>query len=172
MRPLAFAARLRRQSRLLALAPLLAAGALGGCIAGEPIGSSGTAAIPGRYVLSMFSSGVEEEPLPVLVYRTADGLPVMLRYATLDMYDDGTYVEIYELDVMDAGQHEVLETRWDVGNGTWTSSGRDVSFKATLRPGILAGTAFTGYVGDSGGPYAFNIKRTVTPALDMHYRRY
>lgn len=174
MRPLALAARLRRQSRLLAVAPLLAAGAVAGCIAGEPISPGTIGAIPGRYVLTMFSSGIESDSLPVLAYRTTEGLPVYVRYATIDMYEDSTFAEVFELHVMNEAGTSVVETRWDVGSGTWSLVGTDIVFKALLRPALLPNAStWTGYQGTGGGPYALNLRRETTPQTrNMHYRRY
>jgi hypothetical protein len=166
-------ASVRRLSRLAAFS-LVLAGALGGCIAGETIAASSSATIPGRYVLDMFSGDAGLRELPLRMGSTTDSIPrpIYLRYATIDMYDDGTFVEVYELDVMDVAGLEVEETRWDVGNGTWTSSGRDIEFKAVIRPGLLKEwSAWSGYLGD-GGSYAFNLRRSDEPPMGMHYRRY
>ena len=172
MRPLALAARLRRP-RLLAVASLLAAGTIAGCIAGEPIAPGSIGAIPGRYILTMFSAGTDADSLPVLAYRTTEGLPVYLRYATIDMYEDSTFAEVFELHVMNESGTSVLETRWDVGNGTWSLVGSDIQFKAILRPALLpASSAWTGYQGTGGGPYALNLRRETEPQKNMHYRRY
>lgn len=172
MRPLTLAARLRRRSRLLAAAPLILAGTVAGCIAGESIAPAGKGALPGRYILTMFSAGVTADSLPTRMGTTKDGLPIYVSYATIDLYSDSTFVEVYELSVMNQSGTKVVETRWDVGNGTWSASGEDVNFKAVLRPALLAGaTTWTGYQG-TGGLYAFNLRRYVEPALNMHYRRY
>jgi hypothetical protein len=173
MRPLALAARLGRRPRLLAAASLLVAGATAGCIAGEPIAPASIGAIPGRYVLTMFSSGIDSDSLPVLAYRTEDGFPVYIRYATIDMYDDSTYVEVFELHKMNVAGTAVLSTSWDVGSGTWSMSGADIVYKAILRPALLpASTTWTGYQGTGGGPYALNLRRQTEPQKSMHYRRY
>jgi hypothetical protein len=172
MRPLALAARLRRP-RLLAIASLLVAGTVAGCIAGEPIAPGSVGAIPGRYILTMFSAGTEADSLPILAYRTEDGLPVYIRYATIDMYEDSTFVEVFELHVMNAAGTSVLDTKWDVGNGTWSVVGTDILFTAILRPALLpASTTWTGYQGTGGGPYALNLRRQTEPQKNMHYRRY
>lgn len=170
MRPLALAARLRRRSRLLAAAPLALAGTLAGCIAGESIAPASKGALPGRYILTMFSAGVDADSLPARMGTTSEGKPIYVSYATIDLYTDSTYVEVFELSVMEGSK--VVETKWDVGNGTWSVSGSDVTFKAVLRPALLTGTtSWTGYQG-GGGLYALNLRRYVEPVLNMHYRRY
>ncbi|HEX6057723.1 MAG TPA: hypothetical protein VFZ11_01805 [Gemmatimonadaceae bacterium] len=172
MRPHTFAASARRLSRRLAIAPLALAGLLSGCIAGETIAAPSSGAIPGRYVLTMFSSSSGTQELPIRTGTTAgeNPMPIYLRYATIDMYADGTFVEVYEFDVVNSLGH-VVDTRWDVGNGTWATVGDEIEFKAILRPALLtAATSWTGYVG--GGDYAFNMRRYVDPPKGMHYRRY
>ena len=173
MRALPLAARLRRQSRLLAAAPLLLAGALAGCIAGEPIASSAKGPLTGRYVLTVVSLGVDEDSLPTFVYRTSQGLDAYIQYATLDLYPDGTYAEVYQIDARDPISQEVKDTQWDVGNGKWSDVGGQIQFQATLVPSIFANiTSWSGYAG-GGGFYAFNVMRTENdPPFGMHYRRY
>ncbi len=172
MRPLASAARLRRQPRLLVLAPILLAGVVAACFAGEAIPPSSAGPITGRYVLSYWTEDASTESLPAIVGVDTGGQPIRLQYATLDVYEDGTYAEVYDLEVWNKSQTEMIEQKYDIGNGTWSDLGGDIKFTATLPPALFSEvTSWTGRRGD-GGHYAFNIRRAGEDDWFLHYRRY
>lgn len=173
MRPLTVPARQRRQSRLLALAPLLLASVAAGCFAGESIKPSSEGPLAGSYVLTAWSEGSEEFLLPAIV-TLPDG-EYTLRYGTLILHEDGKYDELYELEreiVTDWGTVEVEEFISE-GYGTWALVDGDLAFTATGQPAIfpLEVTAWNGRAG-VGGHYAFNVRRWGAPPWLLHYRRY